>query len=93
MVINWFKKIFLYYRVSSPQPKTDNTSTSATNNSFVPIANPKQEIQEQEEVEFLDDTTNDPLVHFITGKQAKQEEEGNEFDDPNQEMTGMFTRM
>ncbi|KAK6629157.1 hypothetical protein RUM43_002974 [Polyplax serrata] len=75
-------------RVSSPQPKTDNTSTSATNNSFVPIANPKQEIHEQDDVEFLDDGTNDPLVHFITGKQTKQEEEGNEFDDPNQEMTG-----
>ncbi|EEB11767.1 modifier of mdg4, putative [Pediculus humanus corporis] len=71
-------------RISSPQPKTETTSTSATNNTFVPL--PKQEIEEQ--VEFLDDTTTDPLVHFITGKQTKQEEDGNEFEDPNQEMTG-----
>ena len=79
----------MFIRISSPQPKTETTSTSATNNTFVPL--PKQEIEEQ--VEFLDDTTTDPLVHFITGKQTKQEEDGNEFEDPNQEMTGMLNEL
>lgn len=80
--------ISLYCRVSSPQPKTENTSTSATSNSFVPLPNPKQEVQDQDEVEFLDDTASDPLVQFITGKQTKQETT-NEFEDSNQDMTGM----
>lgn len=85
--------VFLVCRVGSPVPKTEIASASATNNSFVPLTNPKQEVQEQEEVEFLDDTTNDPLVQFITGKQGKSEDGGNDFEDSNQELTGIKIRI
>lgn len=77
-----------FYRTASPVLKTDNASASATNNSFVPLANPKQEVQEHDEVEFLDETTNDPLVQFMSSKGAKHEDDGNDFEDSNQELTG-----
>lgn len=86
-----FNTNICFYRTASPIPKTDNASTSATNSSFVPLlASTKQEVQEHEEVEFLDDTANDTSVQFLSNKGGKHEDDGNDFEDSNQDLTGNF---
>ncbi|KAK6627052.1 hypothetical protein RUM44_009529 [Polyplax serrata] len=73
-------------RATSP-PKTESVMPSPSSSSAqpFPLANPKQEMPDPEEIQLIDenDETNDPLVQLIAGQGTKQEQDQQEFDDSN----------
>lgn len=60
-------------------------SPSSSSAQPFPIANPKQEMPDPEEIQLIDenDEANDPLVQLIAGQGAKQEQDQHDFDDTN----------
>lgn len=75
-------------RRSSPPPKTETVMPSASSSTSAqpfPLANPKQEMPDPEEIQLIDDNdeTNDPLVQLISGQGTKQEHDQQDFDDSN----------
>lgn len=50
-----------------------------------PLANPKQEMPDPEEIQLIDDSdeVNDPIAQLISGQGTKQEHDQQDFDDSN----------
>ncbi|KAL0280112.1 UNVERIFIED_CONTAM: hypothetical protein PYX00_001501 [Menopon gallinae] len=72
-------------RRATPPPKTESVMPSSSSSAQpFPLANPKQEMPEPEEIHLIDDNeeVNDPLVQLIAG-QGKQETDQQDFDDSN----------
>lgn len=70
-------------RRSSPPPKTDSVMPSISSSALpIPLANPKQEIAD-EEVELLDNQDEGDALSQLLENAPKQEHDQQEFDDSN----------
>lgn len=77
--------LFYFNYRATPPPKTESVMPSSSSSAQpFPLANPKQEMPEPEEIHLIDDNeeANDPLVQLIAG-QGKQDTDQQDFDDSN----------
>jgi len=70
---------------SPPPSKTDSVMPSSSSNSQFPLANPKQEMPDPEEIQLIDDNdeADDTIAQLISGQGPKQEHDQHDFDDSN----------